>query len=97
MESQHSERPKSIRGLLYIIPPLPASVQFVLASSDTEIAPKRAPRTPNLASPFLHQDRVKSDHKTSGGQLPESCKTYQKFSQIRRLLPGPVYAPSWPL
>jgi len=67
MESQHSECLESIRGLLYNIPPLPASVQFVLASPDTEIAPKTAPRAQNLASPFLHQDTVQSDHKTSHG------------------------------
>src|SRR5271155_1146288 len=97
MESQHSECPEAIKGPLYIIPPLPASVQFVLASSDTEIAPKRAPRAQNLASPFLHQDMVQSDHKTSDWQLPASRKRYQKFSQIRRLLPGLVCVPSWPL
>src|SRR5271154_2068533 len=97
MQSRHYKCTEFILTPFYNTPPIFGSFLPVLTSPDTEMAPKTTPRAQNVASPFLHQDIVQSDHKTTDAQPPASCKTYQKFSQIRQLLHGAVGAPSWQL
>src|SRR5271170_7843506 len=52
MESQHSNYVESIDRLLHSILQLPGSVQFVLASPDTEIAPQIS-QTRKFSQPLL--------------------------------------------
>jgi hypothetical protein len=53
----------------YNIPPLPGSIQFDLASPDTEKAGQTLPRPQISASTFLHQDIVQLDHKNMVRQI----------------------------
>jgi len=69
MESQCSKCIKSIKGDFYIGSPLPGSLHPILVSTDPEIGPKMVPKVQNLASPFLHQDIVRSGQKNIVDQL----------------------------
>ena len=67
MESQRSTSIESINRLLHSIPQLPGSVQIVLASPDTEIAPLRLPIPKIFGTPFLYEDMVQSGQKNGVG------------------------------
>src|SRR5271154_5608389 len=94
MESHHSKCMESISTPFYNISPIVGSSPPVLASPDTEIAPKTAPNSKKLASTFLHQYMLQTGHKNSVGQ-PSVCSTaYQKPSPIGGLLHGTECTPS---
>src|SRR5271154_885130 len=94
MESHCPKCMESTNGPLYNIRPLPGSVQFVLASPDTEKAGQTLPRPQIPASPFLHQVIVQSGHKTSSEQLLKPSIRSRNSGLITLLLHKAVAAPS---
>jgi len=69
MESQPTKCIASINRPLYNIPPLPGSMQFDLASPDTEKAGQTLHRPQISASTFLHKDIVQLGHKNIVRQI----------------------------
>src|SRR5271170_6926905 len=94
MESQRSTSIESINRLLHSIPQLPGSVQTVLASPDTEIAPPSLPISKIFGTLFLHEDMLRSGHNNMFEQRSVSSRTSPKISQNGPLLPGTVGAPT---
>src|SRR5271154_1749055 len=94
MESRRSKSTESIWRHIYNISPIHASFLLVLASPDTELPSKIAPRAHNLETHFLHQHMAQSTHKNSVEQRSVSSETYQNLSPIHQFLPGTVGPPT---
>ena len=69
MESQRSTSIESISRLLHSILRLPGSLQFVLASPDTEIPPQNLSAATILPWHFLHEQILQSGPKSNVDQL----------------------------
>ena len=94
MESQRSTSIESINRVLHSIPQLPGSVRFVLAPTDTEMAPARPPISKIFGTPFLYEDMVQSGQKIIVGQRSVCSRIYQNFRRIGTLLLGTVGTPT---
>src|SRR5271170_1803223 len=97
MEFHRSNSRESIYIPFYSILPIVGSLRLVLASPDTEISFQTLPISKIFETLFLHEDVVRSGHKTGVGQCSMSSTTYKNFSQIGVLLHEPVGAPTRPL
>ena len=97
MESHRSKSVESIYIPFYSIPPIVGSLIPVLASPDTEIPFQTLPISKFSASPFLHEDMVRSGHKDSVAQRSMSSTTYPNFSRIGIQLHETVGAPTFRL
>src|SRR5271168_4447131 len=94
MEFNRSKWIESIYIPFYSIPPIVGSLIPVLASPDTEIPFQTLPISKISASPFLHEDMVRSGHKDCVAQRSTSSTTYPNFSRISVLLHGTVGTPT---
>ena len=94
MDSQRSKFIASIYQLFYNISPVPGSIQFVLASPDTEKATQTLPISKVSASPFLHEDMLRSGQITGVERSSTNPMTPPNFIPIQLLLPVKVGAPS---
>src|SRR5271155_6043896 len=88
MESHHSKFIESICIPFYSIPPIVGSLIPVLLSPDTEIPFQTLPISKNFATLFVHEDMVRSGHKSVVEQRSVSSTTYKNFSPIGGLLHG---------
>src|SRR5277367_5073325 len=94
MESRRSKSMGSICIPFYSITPIVGSPIPILLSPDTEIPFQTLPISKIFATLFVHEDMVRSGHKSSVEQRSVSSTTYKNFSPIVPLLPGTVGAPT---
>jgi len=94
MYSPHSKYTKFIAGSFYNIAPLPGSVQFVLTSPDTVIAPQILPTAKIFARPFLHEELVQSGQNRSVEQHSTFYIQPPNLGSIGQLLHKALGAPT---